>query len=153
MVGAILIFFLITLGETLHYREVVLSRDFAPVGFIVSLLSPDGGSQPLVYMASTLGTLGVMLIVFNWFAVKISIAFMQGQTTPISLDKAALHEKYGISTREFEILEHVACGMSNKEIGSRLYISEGTVKNHLHRIMRKLGVGSRTEILARFTRH
>lgn len=152
MVGAILIFFLITFGETLHYREVILSRDFAPVGFIVSYLSPNGMNQPLVYLVSTLGTLGVMLVVFNWFAVKVSIAFLQSQSTGILLDKVALQDRYGISPREFDILELVACGMSNKEIGSRLYISEGTVKNHLHRIMRKLDVGSRTEIIARFAK-
>lgn len=39
--------------------------------------------------------------------------------------------------------------MSNKEIGVALSISEGTVKNHLYRIMRKLDVGNRTEIAVR----
>jgi DNA-binding CsgD family transcriptional regulator len=152
MVGAILIFFLITFGETLHYREVILSRDFAPVGFIVSLLSPNGINQPFVYLVSTIGTLGVMLVVFNWFAVKVSIAFLQSQSNQILLDKDVLKDSYNISPREIDILELVACGISNKEIGNRLYITEGTVKNHLHRIMRKLNVGSRTEIVARFAK-
>ena len=150
MIGTIIIFFLITFGETLHYREVILSRDFAPVGFIVSLLNPDGANQPLPYLVTTLGTLGVILVVFNLFAVRISIAFLRGHATRISLDRATLTQKYGVSSREYDVLELVAQGLSNKEIGERLYISEGTVKNHLHRTMRKLDVKSRTEILARF---
>lgn len=151
MIGTILIFFLITFGETLHYREVILSRDFAPVGFIVALLNRDGVNQPLTYLITTLGTLGLILIVFNLFAVRISIAFLKEQHTQVPLDKTALVQQYGVSSREYEVLELVAHGLSNKEIGNRLHISEGTVKNHLHRIMRKLDVGSRTEILARFS--
>ncbi len=153
MIGAIIIFFLITFGETLHYREVILSRDFAPVGFIVSFLNPDGINQPLTYLITTLGTLGVILIVFNWFAVKVSIAFLQGQRVSVKLNRALLTDEYGISAREYDVLELVAFGLSNKEIGEQLHISEGTVKNHLYRIMRKLEVKSRTEILARFALH
>lgn len=152
MIGTILIFFLITFGETLHYREVILSRDFAPVGFIVSLLTRGGVTQPATYLITTLGTLGLMLVVFNLFAVRISVAFLRGQRTPVPLDEKALVHQFGVSKREYEVLELVAHGLSNKEIGYQLHISEGTVKNHLHRIMRKLNVGSRTEILARFVR-
>ncbi|MFW6234895.1 MAG: LuxR C-terminal-related transcriptional regulator [Spirochaetota bacterium] len=151
MIGTVIIFFLITFGETLHYREVILSRDFAPVGFIVSLLNRDGVNQPITYLITTLGTLGLILVVFNLFAVRISIAFLNGQHTPVRLDMSALVDQYGVSKREYEVLELVAHGFSNREIGNRLHISEGTVKNHLHRVMRKLDVGSRTEILARFS--
>ena len=50
-----------------------------------------------------------------------------------------------LSARELEILRLVAQGLSNKEIGSRLSITEGTVKNRLSAIYRKLGVSSRRE--------
>jgi DNA-binding CsgD family transcriptional regulator len=151
MVGAIIIFLLITLGETLHYREVILSRDFAPVGFIVSLLFTDTGNATLIYLVSTLGTLVVMLVVFNWFAVRVSLAFLQVGSERGELDWSKLVERYGVSPRELEILRLVARGMSNKEIGATLFISEGTVKNHLYRIMRKTGTGNRTEIVSRLT--
>ena len=49
-----------------------------------------------------------------------------------------------LSPRELEILEAVARGLSNKEIGRRLYVSEATVKTHLLRIFAKLGVDDRT---------
>lgn len=149
MVGTILIFLLITLGETLHYREVILSRDFAPVGFIVALLFGDGGNTTLIYLISTLGTLVVMLVVFNWFAVRVSLAFLQVGPQRGVLHWSNLVERYGVSPRELEILQLVAQGMSNKEIGATLFISEGTVKNHLYRIMRKTGTSNRTEIVSR----
>jgi DNA-binding NarL/FixJ family response regulator len=40
----------------------------------------------------------------------------------------------------------VAAGLRNMEIGKKLFISEGTVKIHLHNIYHKLGVDSRTKL-------
>jgi len=49
-----------------------------------------------------------------------------------------------LSVREIEVLELVAIGNSNKEIGKTLHISTATVKTHLIHIYNKLGVGDRT---------
>ena len=54
-----------------------------------------------------------------------------------------------LSERETVVLEAVARGHSNREIGRQLWISEQTVKFHLRNVYRKLGVSSRTEA-ARF---
>ena len=54
-----------------------------------------------------------------------------------------------LSERERAVLEAVARGLSNREIGRQLWISEQTVKFHLRNIYRKLGISSRTEA-ARF---
>ena len=50
-----------------------------------------------------------------------------------------------LSEREAVVLEAVARGLSNREIGLQLWISEQTVKFHLRNLYRKLGVSSRTE--------
>jgi len=50
-----------------------------------------------------------------------------------------------LSEREAVVLEAVARGLSNREIGRQLWISEQTVKFHLRNIYRKLGISSRTE--------
>lgn len=50
-----------------------------------------------------------------------------------------------LSERELEILTLVAAGESNKEIANRLFIAEGTVKNHVTNILGKLGVRDRTQ--------
>jgi transcriptional regulator EpsA len=55
-----------------------------------------------------------------------------------------------LSSREEEILGWVSEGKTNVEISEILEISSFTVKNHLHRIMKKLGVSNRTEAVARY---
>ena len=50
-----------------------------------------------------------------------------------------------LTPRETEVLRLVAAGLGNKEIASRLEISEHTVKFHVASIMGKMGAGSRTE--------
>jgi DNA-binding NarL/FixJ family response regulator len=51
-----------------------------------------------------------------------------------------------LSTREREIVTLVAQGFKNKEMAERMFISEQTVKNHLHNIFDKLGVSDRLEL-------
>jgi DNA-binding NarL/FixJ family response regulator len=53
-----------------------------------------------------------------------------------------------LSPREIEVLQRMAVGKSNKEIGAELFISEGTVKTHIKSIFSKLDVVSRTEAVA-----
>ncbi len=149
MVGAIAIFFLITFSEMIHYREIVLSRDFAPVGFIVALFGGGSRNETLLYLASTVATLGVMVVIFNLFVFKVSQSFLHLEMRLAPLDPKLLSERYHVTARESEILRLVAVGKSNKEIAADLSISEGTVKNHLYRAMRKLDVGNRTEIAIR----
>jgi DNA-binding NarL/FixJ family response regulator len=51
-----------------------------------------------------------------------------------------------------EVLQRLAVGKSNKEIGGELFIGEGTVKTHIKSIFGKLDVVSRTEAVATATR-
>jgi DNA-binding NarL/FixJ family response regulator len=53
-----------------------------------------------------------------------------------------------LTSREVEVLRHVAGGNRNRDIAERLFISEETVKVHLKRIMVKLGAGDRSEAIA-----
>jgi two-component system, NarL family, nitrate/nitrite response regulator NarL len=54
----------------------------------------------------------------------------------------------GLTRREIEILQLVAEGLSNKEIGGRLSITEGTVKNHVHNALEKLQLENRIQAAA-----
>jgi DNA-binding NarL/FixJ family response regulator len=51
-----------------------------------------------------------------------------------------------LTPREIEIVRMVAQGIGNREVGERLFISEGTVKTHLHTIYEKLGVKGRVQL-------
>lgn len=54
---------------------------------------------------------------------------------------------YNLSTREIEILQLVAAGNSNREIGQTLHLATSTIKSHLVRIGRKLGADSRARMV------
>jgi LuxR family maltose regulon positive regulatory protein len=54
-----------------------------------------------------------------------------------------------LSARELEVLQLIAQGLSNREIGERLFIALNTVKGHNRRIFAKLQVQRRTEAVAR----
>ena len=51
-----------------------------------------------------------------------------------------------LTARERQIILVLSDGITNKEIGRRLRLAEGTVKVHLHHIYRKLGIANRTAL-------
>ncbi|MGY3680106.1 response regulator [Streptomyces sp. TE33382] len=59
-------------------------------------------------------------------------------------------QQHGLSSREVEVMELIASGMSNQQIAATCFISEKTVKNHINRIFTKLHSGSRSEAIARW---
>jgi DNA-binding NarL/FixJ family response regulator len=52
-----------------------------------------------------------------------------------------------LTRREQQLLQMLGLGLTNKEIASQLFLSEQTVKNHVHRILRKVGVSDRMEVV------
>jgi len=62
--------------------------------------------------------------------------------------QALIQQQLGLTQRELEIINCIACGDSNKDIAEMLFISEKTVKNHVSNILKKMGVEDRTQIAA-----
>ena len=52
-----------------------------------------------------------------------------------------------LSRREEQLLQLLGAGLTNKEIANKLYLSEHTVKNHVHRMLRKTGTADRVELI------
>jgi ATP/maltotriose-dependent transcriptional regulator MalT len=63
-----------------------------------------------------------------------------------SIDEVAL-EKLNLRPRELEVLQLLSEGLSNAEIGERLFISISTVKTHISGLFEKLEVKSRTQAI------
>ena len=63
------------------------------------------------------------------------------------------YSTYDISEKEYEIITLVADGLSNKEIASNLYLSEGTVRNYLSSILEKLQLRDRTQLAVFYYQH
>lgn len=80
-------------------------------------------------------------------AAKVLAEFARLEERPTASLSQNLVEP--LSERELEILRQIAAGNSNKEIANQLYITEGTVKNHVTNILGKLGVRDRTQAALR----
>ncbi|MBC8059722.1 MAG: response regulator transcription factor [Clostridiaceae bacterium] len=67
----------------------------------------------------------------------------------IYANKNSLEEtkvKFNLSGKEINIIKEIANGLSNKEIGEKLFLSEGTIKNNISNILSKLTLRDRTQL-------
>ncbi|MEV8534477.1 response regulator transcription factor [Streptomyces sp. NPDC051211] len=67
-----------------------------------------------------------------------------------SSERVPNHASFGLSSREVEVMDLIASGMTNQQIAATCFISEKTVKNHINRIFAKLHSASRSEAIARW---
>ncbi|MEU1123222.1 response regulator transcription factor [Streptomyces sp. NPDC005899] len=77
----------------------------------------------------------------------VAQSLTEGSRSPLP---APDRSRYGLSSREAEVMDLIASGMSNHQIAATCFISEKTVKNHINRIFTKLHSGSRSEAIARW---
>jgi ATP/maltotriose-dependent transcriptional regulator MalT len=135
---------LVTLLQWTEFHFVVLEHSVAIYGVLIAILFAGAGIW-----------LGTKLLAPRERIVEIEIAvpttptpnFAAADTVRERLD--VTRERLGITRRELEILELVASGLSNREIGETLFVSENTVKTHCSRAFDKLGARRRTEAVQR----
>ena len=129
-------------------------REIDPNAHIVVLTTFDGDED--IYRAIKAGAKGYLLKDTAREALMECIRKVHSGETCIPPSLAAkLAERVSgeaLSAREIEVLQRIAAGQSNEEIGAELFISEATVNRHVKSIFRKLDVVSRTEAVATATR-
>jgi DNA-binding NarL/FixJ family response regulator len=78
---------------------------------------------------------------------RIARAVVTQATRQSQLDRARTEVcgETGLTARELEVLEAVARGLPNRAVAEQLFLSDQTVKRHLRKVYRKLGVANRTE--------
>jgi DNA-binding CsgD family transcriptional regulator len=111
-----------------------------------------GPSVPLLAQAkeSAIGALGASKFEAEFTAGKrmgrdaaVRLALGESEHADIATERL---EAGPLAKREAEVARLVAAGLSNKEIGARLLVSETTVATHIRAIMNKLGFNSRAQI-------
>ena len=130
---------LITLLQWTEFHFVILEHSVAIYGVLIAILFAGAGIW-----------LGTRLLAPRDRIVDriVEIPAPAPSTAPNFADDTA-RERLGITRRELEILELVARGLSNREIGETLFVSENTVKTHCSRVFDKLGARRRTEAVQR----
>jgi DNA-binding NarL/FixJ family response regulator len=81
-----------------------------------------------------------------WVADESLTALLQAARRSLLGPSTTSLRTSGLTTRELEIAEKIAAGLSNRVVGQDFAISERTVKHHLTNIFKKLGVSSRLEL-------
>jgi two-component system nitrate/nitrite response regulator NarL len=64
-----------------------------------------------------------------------------------ALPNARIKLEFGLTRRQQQLIPLIAQGLTNKEIASQLNLSEGTIKNHIHEILRRVGASDRLQIV------
>lgn len=131
----------------------VIRREYPNIGILV--LTVDDSDEK-IFQVLQIGVAGYLLkdVDSNTLIQSIHKVFAgEPILSPVITGKligqlshpSPLKDTCGLSDREMEILHYVVQGFSNREIGTSLFISEKTVKNHLSSIYRKLAVDDRTQ--------
>lgn len=123
-------------------------RQEAPKARIVVLSSYGGGDA--VMQAIQSGASGYVLksMPLQQVLEAVRVVHLGGQYVPREIASRMSQRLHSdISPREIEVLQLIAQGRSNKEIGVRLGIVEGTVKAHVTNIFGKLGAVDRTQAI------
>jgi DNA-binding CsgD family transcriptional regulator/tetratricopeptide (TPR) repeat protein len=96
---------------------------------------------------------GQLLAEADRTAESVGMTVLRARIRALDVPLAAAPLPDGLSPREVEILRLVAQGLSNREIGASLFISEHTAANHVRSILRKTGCANRTEAASYAHRH
>ena len=133
---------LVTLLQWTEFHFVVLEHSVAIYGVLIAILFAGAGIW-----------LGTRLLAPRERIVQVEVAVPAATPPPILAENDAHRDiaraRLGITRRELEILQLVASGLSNREIGETLFVSENTVKTHCSRAFDKLGARRRTEAVQR----
>ncbi|GHE59518.1 response regulator transcription factor [Roseivirga thermotolerans] len=109
----------------------------------MSLLIPDMSSDLI---------LGLVGAAFIGLGIYLGLKFRKVEIvevgTVIEIDEQQI-EALGLTEREMEVLRLIASGLSNVEIGEKLFVSENTVKTHVSNLFVKLDVKRRTQAVTR----
>jgi DNA-binding CsgD family transcriptional regulator len=95
---------------------------------------------------------GLVALIFTAVGIYLGLKWTRPKTAlaearaggPFVLNETKLRE-VGLTAREHEILALIAQGLTNREIGERLFVSENTVKTHSSRIFEKMQVNRRVQ--------
>lgn len=89
----------------------------------------------------------VSIIALTFFFIGIYInkkSLHKSTSNSTEIDENKIKE-LDITTREYEVLQYISDGLSNKEIGEKLFLSESTIKTHVSNLLVKLNAKRRTQ--------
>ena len=130
--------------------KIILLTTFMDDEYVRQAL--DTGAKGYILKQDFAGVLPAIRAVFSGQSVFGS-KIIDRIPSLISQKDMSVYEQHGITDKEYEIIELVAEGLSNKEIAAKLYLSEGTVRNYISLVLEKLELRDRTQLAVFFYKH
>lgn len=139
----------------------ILAEDVVMILVLDSSVFQSASRLPL-YISERNFSENILLMIFAFFTVRASgrtlrLRFQEPPSadapdTQLYVEELlpAFCERYGLTTRERVILEQVLLGKDNQNIASSLQLALGTVKTHVHNILKKTGTRTRQELTQLF---
>jgi DNA-binding NarL/FixJ family response regulator len=95
--------------------------------------------------------IGIAIIAMVFFSMGLYINRKSYRKKPLPPEKTSFKKisELGLSKREYEVLQEISLGLSNREIAEKLFVSESTVKTHVSNILVKLDAKRRTQAIQR----
>jgi two-component system, NarL family, response regulator LiaR len=91
---------------------------------------------------------GLVALIFTIIGISLGLRWTRSSTPAFAMNETSARD-IGLTPREHEILGLIAEGLSNREIGEKLFVSENTVKTHSSRIFEKMHVNRRVQAVQR----
>ena len=149
-------------GDGLSAAEKILAADSAARVVFLTTFSDDD----YIVRALRLGARGYLIkqdvatIAPALRSVMAGQSVLEGEVLARAAELSASAQRLrqgepqmrGFTEREREVVRAIADGMSNAEVAEALYMSEGTVRNHISSILAKLGLRNRTQIAVYYNR-
>lgn len=144
----------------LEAAETILTKDPNALILLLTTFSDD----EYIIKALNIGTKGYLLKQDFKSILPALEAVLSGQSVLggeilskipnlLSTKKQFDYGTYGLNEKEWNLIEYVAKGLSNKEISCEIYLSEGTIRNYLSIILDKLQLRDRTQLAVFYYEH
>ena len=155
----LLLFILLNMAKSLYYlrkespdqRVYTLCTTFITAAIMVEYLQSYTNIPDIFYITYTLCWTTISILVTflvvrkSSHAVQAESSSGEGFNINTAFEKAQI--EYGLTERETTILREIFMGKSNVQIASDLFISESTVKSHIHNLLKKMDSDSRIEAI------
>jgi DNA-binding NarL/FixJ family response regulator len=129
-------------------KLVVIGMDVDPQHFMHAIR--EGAMGYLARDASALEVVAAVRTVANGGAVcsaALCAFLFRFAARQNQMPNFHARERLGLTNREQQLVGLISRGLTNKEIASQLQLAENTVRNHIHRMLRKLGVSHRLAVV------
>jgi two-component system, NarL family, response regulator LiaR len=130
---------ILLLLQVLQYKFVLISHSFEIYIFSIAIIFTGLGIWLALKLVKPKREIQTIVVEKNVYVKELSEAHLQA----LEIER----QKLGLSTRELEVLQLMAEGLSNQEIAERLFLSVATVKTHSSKLFEKLDVKRRTQAI------